>query len=85
MPKEKVTSLLQQLHNEIEQQDSLTKDNKERFTGLIQNIEQDLGNQSISEELSDSLNETVTEFEAKYPRLTAIINDIMVTLSNIGI
>lgn len=85
MPKEKVSALLQQLQEELEQHESLSDEHKERISQLMLDIEQGLKDQSISDELNDSINDAITEFEVKNPRLTAIINDIMVTLSNIGI
>jgi hypothetical protein len=84
MPKPKISELLQQLQNEIEQH-SLSGDDKEKVEQLVQDIQRDLDEDTFSNELNDSLADTVTEFEASYPRLTAIINDIMVTLSNMGI
>ena len=85
MPKEKANKLLHQLRTEIEQQASLPDNDKQRMGKLVQDIEQGLNEDKISEELNSKLADTVTEFEATYPRLTAIINDIMVTLSNMGI
>jgi DNA repair exonuclease SbcCD ATPase subunit len=32
-----------------------------------------------------NLKETITQFETEHPRATAILNDIMVSLSNMGI
>lgn len=85
MPKEKANKLLHQLRTEIEQQASLPDNDKQRMGKLVQDIEQGLNEDKISEELNSKLADTVTEFEATHPRLTAIINDIMVTLSNMGI
>ena len=85
MPKVKVRQLVNELQKEIDQVDSLAIDKKEKLEGLINNIEQSLENNSLPDELNESLKETVAEFEASYPRLTGIINDIMVTLSNLGI
>ncbi|NIT59402.1 MAG: DUF4404 family protein, partial [Aliifodinibius sp.] len=33
----------------------------------------------------DELKEAINRFETEHPRTTAILNDIMVTLSNMGI
>ena len=85
MAKEKANQLLDQLRNEIEQQTSLPENDKQRMSELVENIEQGLDEDNISDELSAKLTDTVSEFEASHPRLTAIVNDISVTLSNMGI
>ena len=85
MPKEKANKLLHQLRTEIEQQASLPDSDKQRMGKLVEDIEQGLNEDNISDELNNKLADTVTEFEATHPRLTAIINDIMITLSNMGI
>lgn len=85
MAKEKLQKLVDQLQQEINLDDSLSTDKKEKLEGLISNIEDGLEDDSITDEIHESLSETVAEFEASYPRLTAVINDIMVTLSNLGI
>jgi cell division protein FtsB len=40
---------------------------------------------SLIEGLREDLRTAVARFEAKHPRATAILNDIMVTLANMGI
>ncbi len=85
MPKTKVKQLVDELQHEMDQVDSLPSDKKEKLEGLIDSIEAGLEDESLTADLNESLSETVTEFEASHPRLTAIINDIMVTLSNLGI
>ncbi|MBN1379216.1 MAG: DUF4404 family protein [Gammaproteobacteria bacterium] len=85
MPKDQVLNLVEQLQQEIDQVENLAADKKQKLETLIKNIENGLDEENVSEELNDSLSETITDFEASYPRLTSIINDIMVTLSNLGI
>lgn len=45
----------------------------------LENIEQE--DNSLAENIKDS----IARFETEHPRATAILNDIMVTLSNMGI
>jgi seryl-tRNA synthetase len=61
-------------------------ESKEHIDEIIKEIE------SASEELSndhnfliDKIKTSIDRFETEHPRATAILNDIMVTLSNIGI
>ena len=52
---------------------------------MVETIEQNLKENPADESLNESLAGTIAELEAGYPRLTAIINDIMIRLSNMGI
>lgn len=85
MTKTKINNLVTQLQQEIDQVDGITENKKQELENLIRNIESGLEEEKVSDELNESLAETVADFEASHPRLTAIINDIMVTLSNLGI
>jgi chromosome segregation ATPase len=78
---EKITSLKQ----EVEQ---LSVDNntaKQHIDELIKEIE---SLDDAAEErnfIIDKIKSSIDRFEAEHPRATAILNDIMVTLSNMGI
>lgn len=85
MSKARIHNLIEQLQQEIEQTDSLESAKKQKLETLVSDIESGLNDEKLPDQLNDNLSETVTEFEASYPRLTAIVNDIMVTLSNLGI
>jgi hypothetical protein len=85
MPKAQIQNLVDQLESEINQLDSLETDKKQKLENLIQDIEKGLESDSLPDELRESLSESVAEFEVSHPRMTGIINDIMVTLSNLGI
>jgi seryl-tRNA synthetase len=59
---------------------------KNHINSLIQEIE-DLNANSAEDKsfIINKIKQSVTNFETEHPRATAILNDIMVTLSNIGI
>ncbi len=60
----------------------------ERLNRLITDIESQLenrGNQTQHEDLIANVQGAIRHFEVEHPRATAILNDIMVALSNIGI
>jgi chromosome segregation ATPase len=78
---EKITSL----KKELEQLPVSNKDTKEHINGLIKEIEN--LNESAEEKniAIDKIKSSIDHFEAEHPRATAILNDIMVTLSNMGI
>jgi Domain of unknown function (DUF4404) len=60
----------------------------ERLNRLITEIESQLenrGDQTRHEDLIANVQGAIRHFEVEHPRATAILNDIMVALSNIGI
>lgn len=80
---------LERLRKEIEQLDNADQASRDRLDRLIEEIEARL-RQSDEEDdddesLQDRVQEAIVEFETEHPRATAILNDIMVTLSNMGI
>lgn len=54
-----------------------------RLDQLIADVQSQLA--EPDETLIDELKHRVETFEVEHPRLTSILNDIMVTLSNLGI
>ncbi len=88
MPEKILRDDIEKLRNEIA---SLSPDedaSKEKLESLLQDIESSLDAEEQNEnqsELLAGLKESVNHFETEHPRATAIINDIMVTLSNMGI
>lgn len=59
---------------------------RERLHNLIEKLEKRLAEGEEDDEgLFDQIQDAVSHFEAEHPRATAILNDIMVTLSNMGI
>ena len=60
---------------------------RERLDKVIEQLEKRLAEdqENDDETLFDQLHESISHFETEHPRATAILNDIMVTLSNMGI
>jgi len=92
MPEKILRDDIEKLRNEIENLSAEEDASKEKLEMLLQDIESGLEseekNKNQSEllaELLAGLKESVNHFETEHPRATAIINDIMVTLSNMGI
>ncbi len=88
MSENKLRDDIEKLRIEINKLQSDEADSKEKLEVLLQEIESGLEDDSqdgIQSELLAGLKESVEQFEAEHPRATAIINDIMVTLSNMGI
>ncbi len=61
---------------------------KEQIRELITDLENHMQNphdQQHSQKIVDSLPGLISEFEMEHPRLTTILNDILVILSNAGL
>lgn len=58
---------------------------------IIRRVEEGLGDRDILDETDlgmlnlDHLKQTLTELEVSHPRVTGIVNDLMVALSSMGI
>lgn len=79
---------LRELRAELERSSGADPDERAKLEGLIDAIEQKLDNPEQGEgeqSLVDRAKESVEHFEVSHPRATAILNDIMMMLSNMGI
>ena len=74
------------LKKELEQISIENSDAKDHINALIEEIE-GIKDQSSEDNtfIINKLKRSIENFETEHPRATAILNDIMVTLSNIGI
>jgi len=88
MPEKILRDDIEKLRNEIANLNADEDASKEKLESLLQDIESALETEEQNKnqsELLAGLKESVNHFETEHPRATAIINDIMVTLSNMGI
>ncbi len=88
MPEKILRDDIEKLRKEIEKLGAEEDASREKLEGLLQDIEAGLETEEQNKnqsELLAGLKESVNHFETEHPRATAIINDIMVTLSNMGI
>lgn len=88
MTQQKLQKELEQLRAEIEKVDTTDAQTKAKLEQLVRDIENELEKpeeDKFQHGLMDDLRESINRFEAEHPRTTAILNDIMVTLSNMGI
>ncbi len=88
MSENKLRDDIEKLRDEIKTLSTDEDISKEKLENLLQEIESGLETDSQNNrqpELLAGLKESVGHFETEHPRVTAIINDIMVTLSNMGI
>ncbi|MDQ3565782.1 MAG: DUF4404 family protein [Pseudomonadota bacterium] len=79
---------LERLREQVNDLDAGKPESVERLNQLITDIESQLENrddQTRHEDLIANVQGAIRHFEVEHPRATAILNDIMVALSNIGI
>jgi len=79
---------LEELRAEIDRvarNDTAAKDRMNELLGEVEKTIDASSDQEIDDNLMENLRETISQFETEHPRATAILNDIMVTLSNMGI
>ena len=86
MTHSKLKESLQQLQSEVDRLQSVSATEKKELEAVIRNIQKTLDQEHpFGSELQDSLGSAIARLEASHPRLTAVLNDIMVTLGNMGI
>lgn len=83
--KRKLDEGLRRLRSELEGADETTR---KRMEALVERVERRLAEgdgKKAQHGLLQELEEEILHFEVEHPRLTAIINEIMVALSSMGI
>jgi hypothetical protein len=85
MTEQKINNALDELRKQGE--DLANPESKERLETLMDNIEQNVDYDAPTEhhDVIEDVKDAITHFEVEHPQITAILNDIMVTLSNSGI
>jgi hypothetical protein len=78
---------LQQLRSEIDKLHVDDQDVKNRLSSLVESIEDTLDGVSLApdRDLTEELRDVISQFEVEHPRITGIANELMMTLSNLGI
>ncbi len=87
MSKEDLNEKLKRLHEELNSQESIDEDTKENLITLMDDIETLLNEENKGDRNSviASLQKNIDEIEEEYPRITMAIQEILTTLSNMGI
>jgi predicted nucleic acid-binding Zn-ribbon protein len=84
--KQKLTETISALRAEIAQLHTDDAESKQRLEQLVENLENKLEHPDDDDHhLDEGIKDSITHFEVTHPRITAILNDIMMTLSNMGI
>jgi hypothetical protein len=88
MTEQQLNEALGELRKEIEQLEIGDQAAKERLASLLENIEQNLdfsGDIEAHQDMIEEMREALTHFEVEHPRITGILGEIMMALSNMGI
>ena len=87
MASRKLHNDLEKLRDEINHLAADDVASRKRLDKIINDLEKKLENPDASDDegLMNNLKDAIAHFETEHPRATAILNDIMVALSNIGI
>lgn len=88
MSKQDLREALERLHAEIELLGKKDDVLKQRLDALIEEVEQQIAGEGVETDaagLIEKLQQQVEQFETQHPRVTGILNHIMLTLSNMGI
>jgi hypothetical protein len=87
MAEKEVSEALFNLRSEIERLESSNPELKTKLEGLLDELEDNL--EATEDEnhlhLVEDMQEAISQFEIEHPRLTGIVNELMVRLSNMGI
>lgn len=84
MSREQLRDLLSRLRAELATLDAGDDGAQTRLRRLLDDIEGQLADND-NDGLTSDLKRRIETFEVEHPRVTAILNDVMVTLSNLGI
>lgn len=85
---EKLRAELETLRHELEQSVDRHSPSRPRIEAVLRDLENHLSGEEPDSgriDIVGSVRNAIRHFEAEHPRATAILNDIMVVLSNMGI
>ncbi len=85
---QKLQETLQALREEINKLRPDDRESKDRLEQLVRKLELKLDRPDDTthhHSLTEGLSDTLTYFEVSHPRITGVLNDLMMTLSNMGI
>ena len=88
MSDEQLRESLKELRSELERLEAEETQIRERLNTLISGVETRLDKPEDSahhQSLVQDLGQSISQFEVSHPRATAILNEIMVALGNMGI
>lgn len=88
MPDERLRQSLNELRSELERLEAEEAQVRERLDALISGVEMRLekpDDNAQHQSLVEDVRQSISQLEVSHPRATAILNEIMVALGNMGI
>ncbi|MCG8670920.1 MAG: DUF4404 family protein [Pseudomonadales bacterium] len=87
MPKQKLQNSVEELRQEVSQNEQLADEHKEELSDLAARLDAMLSgeNEHWEEKLVDGLEQKLLQYEEEHPVVARIMNEIITTLSNIGV
>lgn len=88
MSTSELRAAVERLRQEVDAMPNLDPASRKRLQAVLDAMRADEEGEPTSatpERRIDTVREAIEEFEVTHPRATAILNDILVTLSNMGI
>lgn len=87
MAEKEISEALYNLRSEIERLDDGNPDLKSRLEGLLDDLEDNLEASEDANHLHlvEDMKDAISQFEVQHPTLSGIVNELMLTLSNMGI
>jgi len=88
MPNERLRKSIRDLHGEIDRIEFKNAAQKDQMQQLLDELENHMDHPEDTEnsqKLIDKLESLIEEYEVKHPRVASALEEILVTLSNMGI
>ncbi|BBL72440.1 DUF4404 family protein [Methylogaea oryzae] len=88
MSQQKLNDVIHELKNQIASLEVSDAQAKQKLQSLVEGLEEKLRSPADAGHhhgLVEEVRDSVEHFEVEHPRITAILNDLMMTLSNMGI
>ena len=88
MPRKELNSLIGKLKQEIAKLRDDQQDSRDQIESLISDLETHLATgktQDWPTEMTSRVRHEIEQFETEHPQVTGVLNNIMVTLSSMGI
>lgn len=88
MPRKELSSLITKLKDEMERLREDQRGSRDQIESLIDDLQTHVETgkpQNWPAEMATRVSEEIERFETEHPQITGILNNIMVTLGNVGI
>lgn len=88
MPRQELNSLIGKLRQELAHLQDDQQGSRDQIESLINDLEVHLESGKSNDwprEMTERVRKEIEDFETEHPQITGVLNNIMVTLGNIGI